>query len=137
MTATGVYAQTLQNFIATIANSDGQTKKTLVTPASNGTRLNCIVVSSSDTSNRDITMGVTISATNYDLTTVSIPLTAGTVDNVPAVSIFKSTQIPGLTTDAYGNPYMDLKNGTTLYFYAPVTVTSGKQINIFGWGADF
>jgi hypothetical protein len=137
VTPTGVYAQTLENFIVSIANADAQTKKTLVTPTTNGTRVNCIAVSSTDTSARDITVGVTISATNYDLFTVSIPATAGTADNVPTVFLFNQAQIPNLCFDAYGNHYVDLKSGTTLYVYAPVTVTSGKQINVFGYGADF
>jgi hypothetical protein len=131
------YIQTLQNWVASINNAAGQTKQTIATGATNGSRILGLIVSSTDTSARDIVIGVTISATNYDLGIVSIPAQSGTLDTVPTVFPFKTTQFPYLPVDAYGNPYLDIKSTTTFYAYAPVTVTSAKQINLFAFGGDF
>ena len=136
VTPTGVYIQTINNTVASIANADAQTKKTIFTPGTNGSRINAILVSSTDTSARDIVVGITVSATNYDLAIVNIPVTAGTVNSAPTISYLTQAQFPGLCRDAYGNPYIDLKNGNTLYAYAPVTITSGKQVNILAYGGD-
>jgi hypothetical protein len=136
VTPTGAYAQTINNTVAQIANADAQTKKTIFTPGANGSRLTAILISSTDTVARDIVLGVTISAVNYDLAIVSIPAQAGTLDTVPTVSFLTSSQFPGLCFDAFGNRYLDLKNGTTVYAYAPVTLTAAKLVNIFTYGGD-
>ena len=136
VTPTAVYLQGINNGVQSFANADGQTKKTIFTPGANGSRVNAILVSSTDTSARDLVVGVTISATNYDLFIVTIPITAGTVNSVPTVSYLNQTQVPGLAIDAYGNRYLDLKNGTTLYAYAATSVTAAKAINVLAIGGD-
>jgi hypothetical protein len=136
VTTTPAYHQAINNTAASIANADTQTKKTIFTPGSNGSRISAILVSSTDTSTRDLVIGVTVSATNYDLGIVSIPIQAGTLNTAPTVSVLTAAQLAGMLRDAYGNPYLDLKNGVTLYAYAPVTITSAKQINILTIGAD-
>jgi hypothetical protein len=136
VTPTPVFHQAINDAIQSIVNADGQTKKTIFTPGANGSRLYGLQVSSTDTSARDITIGVTVSATNYDLWTIQIPITAGTIDSTPTVSVFNNSNFSNLPVDAFGNKYLDLPSGYTLYAYAPVTVTSGKQINILATGAD-
>ena len=137
VTPTPVYAQAVNNGVQSFANADGQTKKTIFTAGANGSRLTEILVSSTDTSARDIVVGITVSATNYDLFIVNIPITAGTVNSAPTVSYLKQAQCPGMALDAYGNPYLDLPSGTTVYAYAPVSVTAAKQINVWAMGANY
>ena len=136
VTNTPAFPQGINNGIQTFVNADAQTQKTLFTPGSNGSIIDALLVSSSDTSNRDIVIGLTISATFYPLTIVSIPLTAGTVDTIPGVDILRSLQFPGLSYDAFGNRVLKLASGSVLTAYAPVTVTSGKSLTVFTQGRD-
>lgn len=136
VTATPVFSQAINSTLVTIVNADAQTFKTAFTAGTNGSLITAIIVSSNDTSNRDITINITRSATNFQLTQISIPLTSGTVNSVPAVNILGSAQFPGLELDANGNPIIRLKSGDTLTVNAPVTVTTAKTITIFCAGED-
>ena len=87
--------------------------------------------------NRDITINFTISATNYQIAQISIPLSSGTANNVAAVNILQSSMLPNVCKDSNGNPYMYIASGTTLTINAPVTITSGKTITSVIQGGDY
>lgn len=140
MTNTPVYPQGLNNGIQSFVNADGSgsgNAKTLFTPGANGSILDSLLVSSSDTSDRDLTFCLFISSTLYAIATIKIPLTAGTVDTIPTVDILRSLQFPGLSYDAFGNRILKLASGTLLKAYAGSTVTTAKQINVYAEGRDF
>jgi len=132
-----IFPQTVRNSVYQITNGNGTTIETIFTGATNGTKIESIIVTSTDTSPRDISLYFTISATNYYLTTISIPATAGSIDSVPCVNILGNIQFPGLARDPNGNPYLYITSTTTLSVNAPVTITSGKFINIICSGGDF
>ncbi len=140
MTNTPVFPQTLNSSVQQFLNADGNgagTEKALFTPGSNGSILDALLVSSSDTSARDLVFGFTVSGTFYVLSTVQIPITAGLTNAIPSVDILRSLQIPGLSYDAFGNRVMIIKNGFVLKAYAGATVTTAKAINVFALGRDF
>ncbi len=136
-TATPIFPQTIRNWAQSIVNSDGQTVKTLVTGATNGTKVESIIVTSSDTTLRDLQLSVTISSVTYILATIPIPISSGTIDSVASVDILRSPYIPGLAFDPNGNRYIYVASGSTLNVEALTTVTTGKAIHIFGQGGDF
>lgn len=137
VTATPVFPQTIQNYKQTFVPADTTTIKTLATAGSNGTKIEAINVVSTDTSGRDLQFYVTVSATNYLLTTVNIPATAGTVNSVVSVDILRHSQFPSLAYDVNGNKYLYLANGASLTVGVATTVTAAKQITVFGQGEDF
>lgn len=137
VTATPVFPQAVKNYTQTIAPGDTTTVKSLAAAGTNGTKIDALLVTSNDTANRDLVLYATISATNYPLGIVQIPLTAGTVNSVPTVDVLRSAQIPGLAYDAFGNKILYLASGTTLSVAAGTTVTTAKQLTIFAQGADF
>jgi len=137
VTATPIFPQTVQNYVVQIANADASNSKTIATAGTNGSKIETLVVASSDTSARDVSFFITISSTNYLLGTVSIPANSGNTNALPLVDILRNAQIPGLAYDANGNKYLYLKNGATLTCTALTTVTSGKLISINAMGGDF
>lgn len=141
VTPTPIFPQALYSAIQTIAAADTTTIKALTTTQTNGLKIESITVSSNDTSARDIILYMTISATNYPLIQVQIPITAGQVNTTPPVNLLKGGvtpgSFPGLPLDANGNPYIYLPSGATLSVNAPVTLTAAKTIYILATGASY
>lgn len=115
----------------------------VITAQANGCKIEQILVSNSDTSAHDVNLYINAGSTNYQVCAISIPLSAGIVDSVPAVSLFKaltgtSTMFP-LTLDANGNPYLYLDNLTSLYMQpgSSTAVAASKVINIHVSGGAF
>lgn len=133
-----MFIQVIQGWPAQLANGSGQTPVAVLTAGSNaGSRLNSLIVTSTDTAARDLQFSIFRGSTTYILGTVNIPLSAGNINSVPSINILGSTQIPGIAYDSNGNPYMDFKAGDVLQAEALTTVTSGKTISIYGYGGDF
>jgi hypothetical protein len=132
------FSQGLYQAVQTVVNSDTSTVKALTTTQANGVRIKSIIATSTDTSNQDLQLSLTISSTNYGLVKVQVPATAGTVNSVVPVNVLKGGvtpgSFPGLAYDENGNPYIDLPSGSTLSINTGGTVTSGKQINVIATG---
>jgi hypothetical protein len=135
MTATPVYEQTLFNQLTAIANAQGTTAQTIVTPGTNGTRIKFLSVSNTDTSAYTVNLFLVISSTSYLLATLSVAASSGNAAGTLPVNLLTTSLIPGLAHDPSGNPYLDLASGTTLTAATTSTVTSGKQLafSVTGW----
>lgn len=136
-TATPIFPQAVKNWAAQILPADTTTKITLLTGGTNGSKLETLTVSSTDTSARDLLLWLTSGGTDYLLTTVSIPASSGSTNALPAVDMLRSAQIPGLSFDANGNRIMYVANGAVLKMSVGVTVTAAKAVQAFGCGGDF
>lgn len=130
VTTTPAYLQTAQDFQVQILPADTTANKTLVTAGTDGTKVLAIMVTSTDTSARDIQLKKTVGGTDYIIGTFSIPITAGFINSTPSVNLFNHTQMPYLPRDANGNPFIQLKTGTTLTVASLTTVTAAKLINV-------
>jgi hypothetical protein len=137
VTSTPIYPQAIVNAAAQIVNATGSALVTLVTGGTNGTKIESLNVSSTDTSARDIQLWMTISAVNYLLGTVSIPANAGNVNNIVSVDILRNIQIPSLAYDNNGNKYLYVASGAVLSIAALTTVTSAKAIAALAQGGNF
>jgi hypothetical protein len=136
-TATPIFPQTVKNFPAQIQNSDASNKISLVTGAANGSKVEALMVSSTDTSARDLALYMTISSVDYLLTTIAIPANSGNTNALNSIDILRNAQIPGLAYDSNGNKYLYVANGSVLKINALTTVTSGKLIHALAFGGDF
>jgi hypothetical protein len=139
VTATPVFPQAPKSYKIQILPADASGLKTIATGGTNGTKINAIVVTSSDTVARNVTWGITTGGVFFPLGTISIPITAGQVDltNV-AVNLLDISKTPGLPIDADSNPYIFLSSASdTLQIKSLTTVTAAKEIDITAFGADF
>lgn len=135
VTATPIFPQAIVNSVVSITNATGSGIANVVTiraGSTNGDRVDSIAVTSTDTSAVVLTLVATVSATNYQLGSVNIPITAGTdAAATGAVSLLdQPLMLPWVSQDENGR-HLYLANGTTLKVYAQTTVTAGKQIDIF------
>jgi hypothetical protein len=136
-TATPIFPQTVKSLAVQILPADASALKTLVTGATNGTKVEAITVASTDTSARDVAVVMTISAVDYLLTTISIPANSGNTNALPAVDLLRSAQIPGLSYDAFGNKILYVASGAVLKVKATTTVTAAKEIDFLAVSGDF
>ena len=136
-TATPIFPQAINLGLQTIANADGTTAKTIFTAGANGSKVQTIEISSTDSVNRDVQLFIKRSGTSYLLATVQVKVNAGNANNVPSTNILGSTQLPAIAVDANGNPTLFLQSGDTLTMATTTTVTSGKQLSIVSNGGDF
>ena len=137
VTATPIFPQAIVNSVAQINNAAAQTLQTLVAGGTNGTKIESITATSTDTAAHDVQLWLTISSVNYLLGTISVPAGAGNSSGVPSVDFLKNAQITSFAYDANGNKYIYVANGATLSISSVVTVTSGKLIQAYASGGSF
>jgi hypothetical protein len=132
-----MFIQTIKSWVTQILPADTTTLKTLVTGGSQGSKVEQLFVTSTDTSARDMALWWTISATNYLIGTISIPITAGFTNAIPTVNILRNAQIPAIEIDANGNPFIYVGSGAVLAVSTLTTVTTAKAIQFIAQGGDF
>lgn len=137
VTSTPIYPQTLMSGVAQILPADTSSLKTLYTAGTNGSKIETILVTNTDsTSAYLITLTVVISATNYIIGTVNVPLSSGNTNAAPAINILSNSNIP-LNKDSNGNPYLYLATGAILKVNSSTTVTTAKVLSFLAQGEDF
>lgn len=136
MSATPFFFGTPKNSKVQILPADTSSLKTVVTGAANGSKVVALIVASDDTSARDVTFGVTKSATFYPLASKTVPITAGTVAGTPPINLLDPSVIPGLPVDNDGQPYILLETGDTLQAKSLTTVTAAKAISLTALHGD-
>lgn len=133
-----IFLGTMKNFVARIQNADGSTKITIVTAANPATKVTTLAVSSTDTADRDIALYITVSAVDYLIGTVKIPLNSGNTNAIGAIDLLsQAALLPWVRVDENGSKYLILENGSVLKASATTTVTAGKEIDFFGHGGNF
>lgn len=120
-----------------ILPADASGLKTVVTGGANGSKVSSLMLSSSDTTARDVTIGRSRSGTFYALGTVTVPITAGQIAATGGINGLNTVAIPGLPFDNDGMPYLFLQSGDTLDIKAITTVTAAKAISASSDYGDF
>lgn len=136
VTATPVFPQAIRLGIGQITNADTTTLKTLFTAGSNGSLVQAIGCSSTDTSNRDLVFYITRSATDYQIATIQAPLSAGNTNAIAAIDVLRHAMWPWPMYDMAGNRQLRLMSGDVLKVASTATITSAKLITCFADGQD-
>lgn len=137
MTATPVFPQSIKNGQVQILPADTTTLKTIYTAAANGSVVSSILMSSTDTANKDVQFYVTIGGTDYLLATIQCPLNSGFTNALPLVSVLDHANFAQQIIDAHGNRCLYLASGSVLKAKALSTVTTAKAISLFAQVGDF
>jgi hypothetical protein len=132
-----IFPQLVNSPAVQILPADLSTLKTILTAGADGTIVGRILVTSTDTSSRDLALYVTISAVDYLIGTVAIPASSGFTNAVPTVGLFDSAQIPSLLIDNNGNRYLQLQTGAVLKVKSLSTVAAGKIISVIAQSGNF
>lgn len=129
LNATGAYT-----FVANTSTATGRV--TLVTAGANGTIIEAITASSTDSAAKDLQL-IVLNSIDYPLTTLSIPANSGFTNALPPVDLLRHLQVPGLSFDVNGNRILFLPSGSSLCIATTAALTAAKQISVVAVGADF
>lgn len=127
-----VYYQNPWSANMQILPADTSNFKTLATLAA-FTKITSIIISSSDTSARDLQFAVSIGGVDYPLITTSIPANSGNVANVAPTLLLRNA-FWELNGDNFNNRVLELPSGAVLKMKTLTTVTSTRSINITAVG---
>lgn len=129
-----IYPLTVQTSVASFVNADGTAEKTLVTAGSNGSRIDAVSITSTDTVARVLNVSINTGSTSYVVGTVNVPANSGT--DAATTAAVKLLQIGNLAwLDATGSVF--LKAGWKLNLSPQVAVTSPKQISAVAFYGDY
>jgi hypothetical protein len=135
MSANPIFVGAIKTPVNRLQNSDGTTSITLITGATNGTKVESIAVTSDDTTDRVLQFSISVSGTDYIIGEVTASIGAGTNGTVKAINALNVTDLPWVRNDGI-NPYLYLESGAILKVKSKVAVTAAKFINIFTQAGD-
>jgi hypothetical protein len=138
VTATPIFPQTITTGVAQIALADTTTLKTLYTAGANGSKIDNILVTSTDTASRDLQLVVTISAVDYIIGTFSVPANSGNTNSLVTLNALAHPQlVNALSVDNNGNRCLFLATGAVLKVKSLANVTSARVISLVAQGGNF
>lgn len=138
VTNTPIYPQSINQTAVTIVNADSTNKKTAYTAGANGSKIEAIYITNTDTNAYTMNIYETISGTDYLIGTVNIPLSSGNTTSAPTVNLFNMSTNFGviLNRDASGNPYLYLAASAIIKVALTGAITAAKTMTIVSMGED-
>lgn len=133
MGANPIFPESIQNHTLEIDNADGTTTQSLVAAGTNGTRVNSISVSSTDTADAALFLYHYDGAADFYLGKVTIPDGSGFNGTVKAVSLLNQSDFPFLGDDL---SYF-LENGHSLRVAVESALTTAKVLNLVAICGDY
>ena len=128
-----IFPLVVQTSAATITNADGTAEKTLVTAGANGSRIDAVSITSTDTAAVMLTVLVHDGTTSYAVGEIAVPAGAGTNGSALAVKGLSLAFLPWL--DASGSLF--LRTGWSLRVAAKAAITSTKTVTLVAFSGDY
>jgi hypothetical protein len=124
------------NPVGQFENADGTAFKTLYTAGASGARIDSLIGTNTDTvAAYVVQLAVTISAVDYVIGEVSIPIGSGTNGSAKSVAMLNSTDVPGLAYTEDGSLY--LQSGAILKARVKTAVSGSFKVQILGVGGSY
>lgn len=132
------FVQTPKTTPIAFTNGDSaNTKKTIATAGSDGSKIVAVTAASTDSSTRIAQLWLTRSATSYLLSSTTIAITAGSDGSTPAANLMNTTDWPSRPIDKDSQRYILLESGDTLQVSFTTQVTAAKEIDVVAVFANF
>jgi len=130
------FPQSLQSI--SLANSITTSLVNVCIGGTNGTKIEDLVITSTDTIDHALTIGINVAGTVANVANVNIPAGSGTGVSTPPIALFANSQFAFLPQDANGNKYLYLANATvSLVMVSNSAIGSAKALGISGQAAVF
>lgn len=136
MSANPSFIATPQTPVAQFENADGTTFKTLHTAGADGTRIDTLIGTSTDTAAAYVVqLALQKSAVDYVIGEVTIPIGSGTNGTAKSVAMLNPTDIPGLVYTEGGSLF--LATGVALRARVKTAVSGSFKVQIVGCAGDY
>jgi hypothetical protein len=136
MAASPSFISTPQTPTGKFENADGTSFKTLFTAGSDGSRVDSLLGTSTDTvSAYVVQLALQKSSVDYVIGEVSIPIGAGTNGSAKSVAMLNQTDIPGLAYTENGSLY--LESGVALRARVKTAVSGSFVVQIVGVAGSY
>jgi len=124
MAAQPMFPGLIQTHVISISDLDGTTLKTLVSGGTNGTRIDTISATSTDTVDATLALYHSDGTTDFLIGTITIPANSGNDGNTPSFSVLNDTDLPFLRSDLahYVQAGHSLKVGVTVALSASTKI---------------
>jgi len=130
-----IFFQTPNTTAAKIVPADTTAFKNIWTAGANGARLNGIHVTSTDTTNRDVQLAISISGVDYILGTVQVLANTGNTNAIAAQNLLAAATIrSSMNVDQNGNLFMDFPPNAILKAKVLSAVSASREISLIGEG---
>jgi len=130
------FPQSLQQIA--LANTLTTSVSNVVVGGTNGTKVEDLIITSTDTIDHAITFSSNVNGTIANVAVINVPAGSGTTVGTLPVAVFANNQFSGLPQDPNGNKYLYLANtGCGLCWVSNSAVSSGKAVGISGQAAVF
>ena len=128
-----IFPLTVQTSAVAIVNADGTAEKVLVTAGADGTRIDAVSITSTDSAAITLAVRVNDGTTSYAVGEIAVPAGSGTNGSAPAIQGLSAGSLPWL--DASGSLF--LKAGWSLRVAAGAAVTSGATVALVAFSGDY
>jgi hypothetical protein len=135
MSSTPAFVATPKNPVTAFVNADGTTFKSLLTGAANGSRIDTLIASNTDTTAAYVLqLAIQKSGVDYVLGEVTVPIGSGTNGSTKSVALLNPTDIPGLVYTENGSIF--LESGAILRARVKTAVGGSFTVQIVGVAGD-
>lgn len=112
---------------------------TCATTGGAASKITAIWATSTDTAAQVVQVLIVNTSKVYPILSVSVPAASGTAaaGGTPMVNLLSAANVPGLSTDSDGNPYLTCVGGDTIVVGTVGTITANKFIGVVVNAADF
>jgi hypothetical protein len=130
------FPQSVQSI--SLANTLTTSVSNVVVGGVNGTKIEALVVTSTDTIDHAITIAINTAGVLANVANVNIPAGSGATLGVLPVNLFANNQFAFLPQDANGNKYLYLANASCgITWISNSAVASAKAVGIGGQASVF
>lgn len=121
-----------------LANGVSTTTANIVQGGVNGTKIESLVITNTDTIDHALTIAINVASAITNVANVNIPAGAGSTLGVLPVNLFANNQFAFLPQDANGNKYLYLANvASSIVFTSNSVISTGKALGVGGQASVF
>jgi hypothetical protein len=136
-TATPIYPQTIQSTCTQLTNATGTSPTQIYSAGANGSKIENIAVTNTDTAAYTLNLYIQIASTNYLIGTINVPASSGNTTSAPSLNLLANSNFLPCNRDGQGNPYLYLAAGAKLMVAVTSTIIAGKTIQFAVQAGDF
>lgn len=137
LSSTPAFPQKIQGWAVQLTNAIGTTITTLMSAGANGSIIESINCSLTDTTANGLQVYLNDGTTNHLLGTVTIPISSGNVAGTAAVDILRAGMLPGVPVDSNGNYTLFVPSGFSVKVAATAAPAATKVLDVVAMGADY